>query len=602
MIGDLFRVRYEIIEPLSSSAIFDNFVAKDRITNMMVCLRVLREPYSSQPEFVAALASVVEKTKVLDHPNIARVYAIDEHEQVPFIVCDLVRGSVLSEKIRRVAPFTPPVAVDMAIDIAESLESALRVGVVHGDLCSDHVMTTLEGKCYVLDFGFWESYGASASAGAAVLPRMAPYLAPEVIDGQLPNAASDIYALGVILFELLTGRSPFTGSTPMSVLTKHSTQPAPSARLLNPAVPPVLDEIIQKCLSKDVGSRYPDATSLLGDLRALRDALRFGKQLKWPIQPEVVSESPSVSDTKKVFGAAVHEQSREAVQSSGVAAPAAVEKKSSTKVKKVKEVRDDDVPMWLRAVVYMLSGMLIIVVVGWMVMNLSRGREVVVPNLIGMTMAEARLNTDPLKLKLSVVGEEYSDRFSKPETIIWMDPAPQTPVRENSFIQVRISLGSLYVEVPELRGMTLSEAARTLKAANLRLDPATRKRSDETVPEGQIIDTNPRAGEKVERNTDIEVTVSTGKKEPDRPRVSTEDMLPNQWSLKFRVQDSDRDVLVRVEMTDARGESLVIFEETRPPGSEVSLESIEGFGKRATFRIYFNNYLDTTITRKGQEE
>jgi serine/threonine protein kinase len=601
MIGDLFRVRYEIIEPLSSSAIFDNFVAKDRISNTMVCLRVLREPYRSQPEFVAALASVVEKTKVLDHPNIARCYAIDEHEQVPFIVCDLVHGSVLSEKIRRVAPFTPAVAVDMAIDIAESLESALRVGVVHGDLCSDHVMTTLEGKCYVLDFGFWESYGASESAGAAVLPRMAPYLSPEVIDGQLPNAASDVYALGVILFELLTGRSPFTGSTPMSILSKHSTQPAPSARLLNPAVPPVLDEIVQKCLSKDVHSRYSDATTLLGDLRALRDALRFGKQLKWPIHREIENESHSISQEKKGFGSVVHEQSRESVK---LEAPASgvVEKKASLKLKKIKEARDDDVPMWLRAVVYMLSGMLIIVVVGWMVMNLSRGREVIVPNLVGMTMAEARMNTDPLKLKLSVVGEEYSDRYSKPETIIWMDPAPQTPVRENSFIQVRISLGSLYVEVPELRGMTLSEAARTLKAANLRLDPAARKRSDETIPEGQIIETNPRAGEKVERNTDIEVTVSTGKKEPDRPRVNTEDMLPNQWSLKFRVQDSDQDVLVRVEMTDARGESLVIFEETRAPGSEVSLESIEGFGKRATFRIYFNNYLDTTITRKGLEE
>ncbi len=593
MIGTLIRGRYEITELLSSSPVFDNYAAVDRTRGAEVCIRVVRMPFATEPEFVKALEQVVHQTRTLDHPNIAHVYELDEHEGAPFVACELIRGASLAERIARVAPFSPSVAVEMAIGICEALEHARAQGLPHGDLCSDHVLTTLDGRVAVIDFGLWQSYGASKSAGGIVLSRMAPYLAPEIIEGELPTYATDVYAVGVILFELLTGRLPFPGPTAAAVLAKHVNSPVPVVKELNAAVPEVLSQIVMKALSKEPLTRYSHCGSLVSDLRKLLDALRFGKQLSWPL-----SGGGDAVTGPKTFG----EQKQE--QKLGPAVHAATykgEKKVAPR-KQIKAIdrEPDDVPLWFRALVFMFAGMAILAVAFYIFTNLSHAKVHKAPNLVGLNLNEAKSTLQKLNLKLSIIGEKYSEQYPIPQTVLSMDPWAETPIKEGQYIRVVLSLGSRVVEVPDLRGLSVYEAKTRIEAAGLEMDPTVCQKSDDDIPEGLVLNTEPGPAERVERGTAITLTVSTGRRRPRDEGVRAEELIPNTWSLSFKVAGSGA-VMVRVEMTDARNETEVIYEEEKQGGDEVVLNQIRGYGKEAIFRIYFNDYLDTTVRRKGTE-
>ncbi|MGI8922537.1 MAG: PASTA domain-containing protein [Fimbriimonadales bacterium] len=580
MIGDVISNRYEILEKLAGSAIFESYLARDRFRSMEICLRMVNHPFTDQTEFIRMLASVVERAELLDHPNIARVYGMGDHNGRQYFVCEALKGSNLVERIRRIAPFSPPVACEIGIGICEALEHAALRGLPHGDLCADHVLTNLEGRVAVIDFGLWESYSRSSTAGAMVLSRMAPYLAPEVIDGQLPSPSSDVYAVGVILFELVTARLPFSGETPGVILAKHTTEVPPSARSLNSAVPAYLDEIISKSLAKDRGARYPSATELLADLRAVKDGLRFGKQLSWPIGSEPVA-------------AAVTNAPPPLRAPSAYSLPSARQKAKG----RDKNYPEDDVPGWLKAVVYVLGGMAFALVIGWMILNVTKKKELELPNLVGLTVAEARERAKATGFNVAVEREEYNEKFPQPDTIISMDPAPKTHVREGGYVRVIRSLGSAHVDVPDLRGVPVDEAKRRLTAAGLRVAEKVDQQINSNFEIGTVVKSDPGRGERVDRKTTIELTVSGERKTPDR-KVE-EGLVPNAFTLRFRVKDSNDFVAVRVEMTDAADERRVVFEEPRPGGDYVEIENIEGKGKDATFRIYFDDYLWRTRKLEG---
>jgi serine/threonine-protein kinase len=595
MIGQVLAGRYEVTEVISASPIFENYVAKDRYKGGDVCLRVLNPPYSTETEFVAALGQVVAATSTLDHPNVAKVYGLESHEGRPFVVCELIKGSNLVERIRRVAPFSPPVACELAIGICEGLAHAAEHEVTHGDLCADHVLATLEGRVAVVDFGLWKCYSKSASAGGVVLSRMAAYMAPEIIDGEFPTTRSDVYAVGVILFELLTGRLPFSGQTPGAILAKHKTLPAPSPRSINAAVSNVLDEITLKCLSKEPGARYADFTALIADLRATRDAMRFGKQLTWPIvsEPLPVGESEARSPAKLPWessGPAVTPTPRPQQVAD------AVVQKPVIRAKRVRPVRDrseDDVPLWFRSIVYGLIGVSAMFVIGWMVMNATKRKEIQLPNLVGMTIAEARQRANRTGFQVLVDDEIYSEKFPQPDTIVQMQPDARTPIREGAIVRVVKSLGSKRTDVPDLRGASVEDAKERLLAAGLVIGDVREIASDE-IDEGQVAGTEPARGERVDRKTTIDILVSGT---PDNEKPARE--RPNTWTLRFQVKESDEPVLVRVDMTDGSRDKRTIFEEVRSGGEYVELLDVEGVGERATFRIYFDDYLNRTIRREG---
>lgn len=597
MIGKILGGRYELLEAISASAVFENYVARDRYKGSDVCIRVVNPPFSAEEAFVTALKEVVDASTALDHPNVARIYGTGDYEGRLFIICELIRGSNLVERIRRVAPFSPPVACELAIGICEGLQHASDHEIVHGDLCSDHVLATLEGRVAVLDFGLWKCYSKSATAGGVVLSRMAPYMAPEIIDGSFPTTRSDVYAVGVILFELLTGQLPFVGQTPGAILAKHTTLPPRSPRSVNAAVPTVLDEITLKCLAKEPENRYRSFNELIADLRATRDAMRFGKQLTWPI-----NTSPAVAAVSSVEGKPgtklPWESSGTVPEKPGAVAVATPATKSAKppkakRVRPAREAADDDVPLWFRWIVIMLGGTAVVFVLGWMVLNATKRREIQLPNLVGMTVAEARERASKTGFIITVSDEIYSENFPKPDTVIEMQPDARTPIREGGTVRVIKSLGSKRTKVPDLRSQTVDEARSRLEAAGLVVGEIREIASD-SIKEGMVAATSPARGQRVERKTTVDILIS-GAEEREPPAREK----PNHWTIRFQVKESDEPVMVKVVMTDGSRKRRTVFEEAREGGDYVELYEIEGVGPSATFRIYFDDRLDRSLRRDG---
>jgi hypothetical protein len=226
-------------------------------------------------------------------------------------------------------------------------------------------------------------------------------------------------------------------------------------------------------------------------------------------------------------------------------------------------------------------------------MNATKKREIQLPNLVGMTVNEARQRAASTGFRVDVTDEIYSEKFPQPDTIIEMRPDARTPIREGAVVRVIKSLGSKRTDVPDLRGLSVDEGKSRLQAAGLVVG-AVREVSSDNIDKGMVAQTEPKRGERVDRNTTVDILISGN----DEPTPSAAER-PNTWTLRFEVRDNDEPVLVRVDMTDGSRKKRTILEEVRSGGEYVELLEIEGVGDKATFRIYFDDYLFRTIRREG---
>lgn len=580
MIGTIFRIRYELVEQIDDGPLFTAYKARDRVAGREVCVRVLKQPFADEPAFVDKLREVVKRSSLIQHPGLERMMDLDDHEGTPFLVSELPAGLPLEERIRKLAPFSPAVAVGLAMTTGQALDAVHSAGMVHGDLSGRNITLTPDGKTKLALTGLWEAYSASRTAGAVVLPGMAPYLAPEITGGEMPTPASDVYALGVILFELLAGRRPYSGDTSVSVALKHATAPVPSVRAFNPGVPAVLDEIVRKALAKNPADRYPNAKALMADLRAVQDALRFGKSLAWPIK-DTGEEPAPVAPT--------------VIQTADPEVKPAPPRKSQARDREV----NDSVPKWLLALVYIAVCALVILVSGWIYWNFTKPKLVRVPNIVGLSLTDAQKQLESAGLKLKV-GRRLSSEKQPADEVLATQPPAGAEKRVGGDVLVDVSTGSRFVDVPDLRGRTLDEAKAVLANVNLQMDENVRKARNRNIPEGRIISQVPDPRSKVERSTRIRVTVSGREEDRAEKPPAAEDLGTYTFHLRFTVPEADAPIRIKIIMTDGKG-SKTIFDEDRSAGEEVDLEQ-EGAGPEATFRIFFDGELVNQVTKRADEE
>ncbi|MDW8291179.1 MAG: serine/threonine-protein kinase, partial [Armatimonadota bacterium] len=222
MISRVLAGRYEPLEKLGEGSLFAAYRARDHETNALVTVKLLLPAFADDAALVKALRECFLAASALNHPRIARILQVTEHEGQLVLVTEFVRGINLKERIRRVAPFTLSVGVDIAIAVAEGLENAHRAGIVHGDLRPHNIIVSQEGLVKITDFGLMPALQASPLAQTVWLTRAAPYLPPEVSEGWQVTPAADVYALGVILFEMITGGVPFPADTPVAIALRHA--------------------------------------------------------------------------------------------------------------------------------------------------------------------------------------------------------------------------------------------------------------------------------------------------------------------------------------------------------------------------------------------
>ncbi|MFN7171771.1 MAG: PASTA domain-containing protein [Fimbriimonadaceae bacterium] len=569
MIGRLVDDQYEIIQSLGSGPIFDAFVARDRRHGSDVSLRFFRDEFREEHRFIDAVKQVSARVGRVNSSRIEKIFGTTDDEPSG-LIGEYDPGVTLHERVRKLAPFSVPHVLTYGIQICEGLEALHAKGIIHGDVGAHNIIILPDENLKLQKAGLWESYSQSRRAGMAALPLMAPYLAPEVSAGAMPSEQSDLYSLGVVLFECLTGRLPYISQSARELMQMHSGATIPRVRDYNAAVPGVLDKVVQKLLAKDPAERYASAAELERELKVLQDAVRFGKPLKWPI-----TSSKAATPTPKVAPRV------------GVIRDAEP-KKSSLRRRKREE--DPDLPLWARWGMFGLAAFAVFVIAGLLIFNYIQPRKVTIPNVTGSTLAEATNVLESTGFRVTVTSREPSEQF-KVNQVIESNPRAGDSLAMGSTIGLVVSTGSKFVVVPNLRGRTYDEARQILEEIYLTIsEPVTRERSSE--PHGTVITQNPAPGSKLAQQQSVRITISRGPEwTGERPESALPSFAPRTgneqvFSINF-VLEADSAIRVRIEATDDSG-TRTIFDGVRQPGDKITA-SAESRSPEVSFQIYYND-------------
>jgi beta-lactam-binding protein with PASTA domain len=495
--------RYELGEKIGEGSFFTVFRGRDTQTGRAIAIKLLNEEYVPDHEFTEHLCEQTRTTIQLDHPHIVSVFDVWLDDGRVTIVTELIRGIDLKERVRRVAPFPLAVAVDIAAAVSEALEYAAGQGITHGDLRPENILVTPEGQVKLTDFGLGSAVTASSRLQMSALLHSAHYLPPEVAQGKAPTPASDVYSLGAILFEMLSGEPPFDAESPFAIAVKHLHDPPPLLRRLNPGVPKAVEGIVQKCLQKDPAARYASPAALLADFRSVRDALRYGKPLTWTpaLEPASAAAKPAPVPPRRSRPEPAQRPPPE--PRAPVAVPAVTGGEPSTRLLVLLPL----MALALAAGVFMLF-----------VFSTRAPKDAYVPNVLGMTRDEAQRRLEEQGLHLRVLKETYDDK--KPAGTITLSIPPEgSQVKQGKEIEVWISKGAEPSVVPNIVGVNDSEARSRIADARLTVGQVTQE-YDETVPKGNVLSQEPAAQTEVTRKSEVGFVVSKGP-EPTLPPEPT---------------------------------------------------------------------------------
>jgi serine/threonine-protein kinase len=551
MIGAIVGTRFHIVGRIGEGWLFTVYRARDQLTGQLVAVKVVRPTFTSQHPFVDALFRTFEQLLHLAHPSLVRYIASGEiaEENIPFLVCELVAGHPLAYSLQRRIPLPIRQALDLLSQAADGISYLHRANIVHGDVRPHNILVTPRGEVKVGDYGLWEVFLSSKIAEMEWLEQAAPYLPPEHFQGEKLTAQSDVYSLGVVLFQALTGRLPFEAIRVADFAHMHLTAPIPLASSLNPSVPFALDAILLRAMAKDPSQRFADAGEF-------RNALQ-----------EVFASLDTVTEVVPGVPETAASQEGEAQQ-----------KEEGSVWQKV-----------MQSTVSLVGGLIIgLIIVSGVIYFLLVGtkpNEVVVPDVTGMKLLEAQQILSERNLKLRVVRWEFSKEVP-PEHIIRMEsPEPNQKVLEGREVLVVASQGAAKVTVPDLSGQSLQDALATIKNSKLRLGQRVDTCS-ETVPTGYIIGQQPPPGVEVPEETPINIIVSKGSPPPE-PEIDWSKLPPDARVAKVAIAIGGTELrqIVQIIVTDSKGEREV-YRGVHVPGDRI-IKTVVAYGP-AKIRVLVN--------------
>jgi len=502
--GAVVDGRYRIERRIGSGGMADVYLAEDTHLGRQVALKVLHRRFAQDAEFVERFRREASAAAGLQHPHVVGVYDRGEHEGTYYIAMEYLRGRTLKEVGGAEAPVDQLRAIDIGIQILQAAGFAHRNGVVHRDFKPHNVMLDDQGTVKVTDFGIARA-GASEMTEAGSIMGTAQYLSPEQAQGQDVTARSDIYSIGVMLYELLTGRLPFEGESAVAIALKHMSEPPPALNREGLSIEPNLEAVVLGALAKEPAARWQSAEDFAAALEACR-----------PYVQAFLAGEPVGQDTA-VF-AAVPEPGPE-----GAAAVVAREKPRR----------------WPTIAIAVAA----LALIGLMAFIFTRPEQIDVPKVTGLQLSEARERLDRAGFENVDVERERS--LAELDQVLRQDPDPGEQAARGETIVLVVSDGPGEVTVPRVRGMTRAQALRELRRSDLRATVTERPSS--AIETGRVVGTSPPGGETVQRRTNIRLFVSSGPEQVEVPNLvgQTLDSATSQLDdagLAYRVvrEESDR--------------------------------------------------------------
>ena len=459
----------------------------DSVLGRTVAIKVLAPQYASDEAFVARFRREAQAAARLNHPGVVSVYDTGSDDGVHYIVMEYVPGRTLAQVLEQEGRLQPERAAEIARSVAQALAFAHSAGIIHRDVKPGNIMLGSSGGVKVMDFGIARALSSQTLTQTATVLGTASYLSPEQAQGEALDARSDIYSLGVVLYEMLTGRPPFSGDTPVAVAYKHVREDPVLPSTLAPEVTPDLEAIVMKAMAKNAANRYATSQEMAEDLD------RY-------LQGEPVMATPLLPGTDTMVIGRTDEGT--AVLPGPLAA-------------QEEEGRGWRVAGWILLALVILAALG--VALYFLAQNLVGGaKTVTVPGVVGQNFQSAELRLQRMNLNPHSVFQTSS----RPKnTVISQDPKSGAKVKENSKVTLVVSSGPRTVTVPDLTGKTPQQAAQALRKAKLKLGRKLAENADNTIPAGQIISQEPLPGDSLRVGAAVNYVLSTGPQQVPVPNV-----------------------------------------------------------------------------------
>jgi len=495
LLNTLFDGRYRIVRKLGTGGMANVYLAEDEVLGRRVAIKILNDRHAGDDQFIERFRREAKNAASLSHPNIVSIYDRGEAEGTYYIAMEYLDGRSLKELIVARGPAPVNVAIEYARQILAAIRFAHRHGIVHRDIKPHNVLVDAEGRLKVTDFGIARA-GASQMTEAGSIIGTAQYLSPEQARGAPVDQTSDLYSVGVVLYELLTGVVPFNGDTPVEIAMKHlsSAPEPPSSKRAD--IPRDLDLVVLRALAKDPADRYQSADEMDADLARVADGGAVSPATE-EAATMIISRPPPTAVT------AITPAAREAVP---YAPPAAYYDYD--------EPRRRAVWPWFVALLFVVAA----IVGGYFlydqVQTQLSNSKVAVGNYQGLREITAVRQIHDKGLRFQVV-RQYNAKT--PETYVFkQDPQPGERIEKGNYVTIFSSAGPPKTDVPSVVGEKLDQALADLREANLKWKI---QRVDDDAPEGEVISQRPTTGASVDQGSTVTLRVSNGPKPVIVPNV-----------------------------------------------------------------------------------
>lgn len=508
--------RYEIIRKIGDGGMAFVYEAKDRLLNRIVAVKVLRPEFVDDEEFLAKFKREAEAVANISHPNIVNVYDVGCDGKVNYIVMEYVDGQNLKEIIKSEGTLDEYTALDITKQIAKALGAAHKKGVIHRDIKPHNILISKEGRnVKVADFGIAKAATNSTMTNIGSIIGSVHYFSPEQAKGKPVKNNADLYSLGIVLYEMLLGKVPFKGDSPISIALQHINEDIEFSSEEKTRIPQSIRTLIKKLTEKSPEDRYQSSEEVIEDIEYIEQNidLDFIKQYDdfatTRIPPVEIIDNKTMSgknnkNKKDKISSKIHEQLDE-------------ENEKNIYDRKHKRNKNKGFKgTFIGLMVLALLGITGIITNGFGLLDNNNDNEIIVPNLVNMSLENANKTINNLDLKLSIT-DKHDSQVEK-NHVISQTPPQGTKLQKGDTVTIVISLGPEDLSAPNLLGFSLSDAKKILEGKGLVLGSVSYSYS-EIYKEGIVINQNPVSGvESVKKGDSINVVVSKGPKPVEKPK------------------------------------------------------------------------------------